>query len=78
MKKTHHVQHKSKEDIYRERSTFHQSFSTFHNLEENGDITVQQICLKDNLTDLFPKSLPTATFKKLVHNIGLRQLRDLK
>ena len=39
-----------------------------HNLEENSDITLQQICSKDNLVDLFTKSLPTATFEKLVHN----------
>ena len=42
-----------------------------HDLEENEDITVQQICPKDNLTDLFTKSLPTATFEKLMHNIGM-------
>ena len=40
-------------------------------LEENDDITVQQICSKDNLTNLFTKLLLTATFKKLVHNIGM-------
>jgi len=49
-----------------------------HDLEENDDITVQQICSKDNLADLFTKSLPTATFEKLVQNIGMRRLRDLK
>ena len=49
-----------------------------HDLEENGDITVQQICSKDNLADLFTKSLPTATFEKLVQNIGMRRFRDLK
>ena len=42
-----------------------------HDLEENGDITVQQICSKDNLADLFTKSLPTATFEKLVQDIGM-------
>ena len=49
-----------------------------HNFEENGDITMQQICLKDNLTDLFTKSLPTATFEIFLHNIGMQRLRDLK
>ena len=35
-----------------------------HGLEENDDITVQQISSKDNLTDLLTKSLPTTTFEK--------------
>jgi hypothetical protein len=29
------------------------------------------------LADLFTKTLPTATFKKLVNNIGMRRLKDL-
>ena len=49
-----------------------------HDLEENGDITVQQICLKDNLADLFTKSLSIAIFEKLVQNIGMRRLKYLK
>ena len=49
-----------------------------HDPEENDDITLQQICSKDNLTYLFTKSLPIVTYKKLLHNIGMRQLRDLK
>ncbi|GKA22242.1 retrovirus-related pol polyprotein from transposon TNT 1-94 [Tanacetum coccineum] len=32
----------------------------------------------DNLADLFTKALPTATFKKLVHGIGMRRLKELK
>ncbi|KAL0546737.1 hypothetical protein IC582_016650 [Cucumis melo] len=43
-----------------------------HDLEENGDINVQQISSKDNLANLFAKPLPTSTFEKLVHNIGMR------
>ena len=39
-----------------------------YDLEENGNIIVQQICSKDNLSDLFTKSLPTATFEKLVRS----------
>ena len=35
-----------------------------HELQKNGDINVQQIRSSDNVTDLFTKSLPTATFKK--------------
>ncbi|KAL0534020.1 hypothetical protein IC582_028297 [Cucumis melo] len=51
--------------------TKHISLKLFytHDLEENGDISVQQISSKDNLTDLFTKALPTSTFEKLVHNI---------
>ena len=49
-----------------------------HDLKENDDIIVQQICSKDNLADLFTKSLPTATFEKLVHNIGMQRRKDLK
>ena len=39
---------------------------------------VQQIRSSDNLTDLFTKVLPQTTFKKLVHQIGMRQLKDLQ
>ncbi|KAL4031307.1 hypothetical protein IC575_009583 [Cucumis melo] len=49
-----------------------------HDLEENGDISVQQISSKDNFADLFTKALPTSTFEKLVHNSGMRRLRELK
>ncbi|XP_059639554.1 uncharacterized protein LOC132281919 [Cornus florida] len=49
-----------------------------HELQENGDIDIQKIRLCENLTDLFTKMLPTTTFKKLVHNIGMRQLKDLQ
>ena len=47
-----------------------------HDFKENGDITIQQICSKDNLAKLFTKSLPTTTFEKLV--LGMRRLRDFK
>ena len=49
-----------------------------HDLEENGDISVQQISSKDNLAGLFTKALPTPTFEKLVHNIGMQRLKELK
>ena len=48
-----------------------------YDLEKNGEINVQQIRSKDNLADLFTKSLPTATFEKLVHRIGMRRYKDL-
>ena len=48
-----------------------------HELQKSGEIDVQQIRLNDNLVDLFTKSLPTSTFKKLIHRIGMRQLKDI-
>ena len=48
-----------------------------HELQKNGEIDVQQIRSSDNLADLFTKSLPTSTFKKLIYNIGMRQLKDI-
>ena len=46
-------------------------------LQKNGDINVQQICSSDNVADLFTKSLPTATFKKIVHKLGMRRFKSL-
>ncbi|GAV69385.1 hypothetical protein CFOL_v3_12886 [Cephalotus follicularis] len=48
-----------------------------HDLQKNGDIDVQQIRSSDNLADLFTKVLPGTTFKKLRHDIGMRQIKDL-
>ena len=48
-----------------------------HELQKNGEIDVQQICLSDNIADLFTKSLPTSTFKKLIYKIGMFQLKDI-
>ena len=48
-----------------------------HELQENGEINILQIKSCDNLADLFTKSLPTSVFQKLVHEIGMRRLRDL-
>ena len=48
-----------------------------HELQKSGEIDVQQIRSSDNLADLFTKSLPTSTFKKLIHMIGMRQLKDI-
>lgn len=52
-------------------------FST-HEFQKNGDISVVQVRSDENLADLFTKTLRTATFKKLVHNIGMRRLKDLQ
>ena len=48
-----------------------------HELQENGDIDVQQVRSCDNLADILTKSLPTSTFEKLRSNIGMRRLRSL-
>ena len=47
-------------------------------LQQNGEIEVQQIHSSDNLVDLFTKALPTSTFEKLRYKIGMRRLRDIK
>ena len=49
-----------------------------HNLQQNGEIEVQQIHSSDNLADLFTNALPTSTFEKLRYKIGMRRLRDIK
>ena len=48
-----------------------------YELKKSGEINVQQICSSDNLADLFTKSWPTLTFKKLINNIGMRQRKDI-
>ena len=48
-----------------------------HELQKSGKIDVQQIRSSDNLAYLFTKSLSTSTFKKLVHKIGMLQLKDI-
>ena len=48
-----------------------------HELHKSGEIDVQQIHSSDNLADLFMKSVSTSTFKKLIHKIGMRQLKDI-
>ncbi|KAJ9536412.1 hypothetical protein OSB04_un000404 [Centaurea solstitialis] len=44
----------------------------------NGDIISHQVRSCENLADLFTKSLPNSTFQRLVHDIGMRRLKDLK
>ena len=43
-----------------------------HEFQKSGEIDVQQIHSSNNLADLFTKSLPTSTFKKLIHKIEMR------
>ncbi|KAI3706445.1 hypothetical protein L6452_24194 [Arctium lappa] len=49
-----------------------------HDLQKSGDISVQQVRSCENLADLFTKSLPNSTFQRLVHDIGMRRLKELK
>ena len=64
--------------IKRDRTkNFSPKFFYTHELQKSGEVGVQQICLSDNLENLFTKSLPTSTFKKLIHKIGMRQLKDI-
>nr|GEU50550.1 retrovirus-related Pol polyprotein from transposon TNT 1-94 [Tanacetum cinerariifolium] len=49
-----------------------------HDLQNRGDIIVQKVCSSDNQADLFTKALPTTTFKKLVHDTGMRRLNELR
>ncbi|XP_059645982.1 secreted RxLR effector protein 161-like [Cornus florida] len=48
-----------------------------HKRQKKSDIDIQKLCSFENLVDLFTKMLLTITFKKLVHNIEMRQLNDL-
>ena len=49
-----------------------------HELQNNGEIDIQQISSSDNPADLFIKALPAATFKKFISQIGIRRLKDLQ
>ena len=45
-----------------------------HELHQNDVIIVEKVRSSDNLADLFTKSLPTSTFKKYIHGIGICRL----
>ena len=49
-----------------------------HELQNNGEIDMQQIRSSDNPADLFTMALPAATFKKFLCQIGMRRLKDLQ
>ena len=49
-----------------------------HEPQKEGEVNILQVQSCDNLADLFTKSLPTTTFRKCIHDIGMRQLRDLR
>ena len=49
-----------------------------HDLQKTGEVKVIQVRSSDNSADLFTKALPTCTFRKLTHQIGMRMLKDLR
>ncbi|KAL5567269.1 hypothetical protein UlMin_030433 [Ulmus minor] len=51
-------------------------FSFTQELEKNKDVNVQYVRSSENIADLFTKALLTAVFRKLIHNIEMRRLRD--
>ena len=52
-------------------------FAYTQELEKNKDINIQYIQSSENVADLFTKALPTTVFRKHVHNMVMRHLRDL-
>ena len=48
-----------------------------HELQKAGEVHVQ-VRSSDNSADVFTKALPTCTFRKLTHQIGMRGLKDLQ
>ncbi|XP_016567170.2 uncharacterized protein LOC124896648 [Capsicum annuum] len=49
-----------------------------HDLDKKGEIDVQHIRFTDDLVDLFTIALLMSTFEKLVFNIGMHRLREIK
>ena len=49
-----------------------------HDLQKAGEVQVVQVRSNDNSADLFTKSLPTSTFRRLTHQIGMRRLNDFQ
>ncbi|KAL0702104.1 hypothetical protein Bca4012_058226 [Brassica carinata] len=45
---------------------------------DNGEVQVLQVRSSENSADLFTKSLPMCTFKKLTHQIGICRLKDFQ
>ncbi|XP_019098349.1 PREDICTED: uncharacterized protein LOC109131633 [Camelina sativa] len=52
-------------------------FSYAQELEKNKEVNIQYIRSSDNAANLFTKSLLTTIFRKHIHSIGMRHLRDL-
>ena len=74
------VLHNSNEVISKvtRRSIFLQNSFIHTSFQKNGDIDMQQIRSSDNVADVFTQALPTSTFKKLVHEIGMRRLKNFQ
>jgi hypothetical protein len=54
------------------------NFFYTHELQKQGEVNILKVQSCDNVADLFTKSLPATTFRKFIHDIGLRRLRDLQ
>ena len=52
-------------------------FSFTQELEKSKDIDIQYVRSSENSADLFTKALPTTVFRKHIHDIGMRHLRNL-
>ena len=48
-----------------------------HDLQKPGEVKVVRVRSNENSADLFTKALPTCTFRKRTHQIGMRRLKDL-
>ncbi|XP_048623928.1 uncharacterized protein LOC125592645 [Brassica napus] len=49
-----------------------------HELQKAGEVQVVKMRSSDNSADMFTKSLPTSTFRKLTHQIEMSRLKDLQ
>jgi len=49
-----------------------------HELQKQGEVNILKVQSCDNVEDLFTQSLPATTFRKSIHDIGIRRLRDLQ
>ena len=49
-----------------------------HEPQKNGEIEILQTKSRDNLADLFTKSLPYTAFRKCIEGIGMRRLKGLQ
>ncbi|KAF8093520.1 hypothetical protein N665_0383s0145 [Sinapis alba] len=49
-----------------------------HDLQKDGEVKVLQVRSSDNSADLFTKALPTSTLRKLMHQMGMRRLKDFQ
>ncbi|XP_055960987.1 secreted RxLR effector protein 161-like [Mercurialis annua] len=54
----------------------HKSPTVLYELIKNQEIDIQYVQSNNNSSYLFTKKLPTAIFRKHVHNIGMRHLRN--